>query len=67
MNKRDLQDLYAWILTRLTDQEKRRIVEARRSNILRMTKYDYAIDLEARLTKLMEILHISPDPQEGIV
>ncbi len=55
MNKKDLWNLYQWILKRLTEEE-RKLIETTKPNLLVATERELAIHLKSKMVLIMRTI-----------
>ncbi len=55
MNKKDLWNLYQWVVKRLTEEE-RKLIEATKPNLLVATERELAIHLKSKMVLIMRII-----------
>ncbi|HEY9207326.1 MAG TPA: hypothetical protein VIO58_15555 [Candidatus Methanoperedens sp.] len=55
MNKKDLWNLYQWVVKRLTEEE-RKLIEATKPNLLIATERELAIHLKSKMVLIMRTI-----------
>ncbi len=58
MNKKDLWNLYQWVIKRLTTEE-RKLIEATKPNLLVATERELAIHLKSKMVLIMRTIRDS--------